>query len=74
MGTEVHKAIICPKLIFWHQTSSHKCSMCLHCESKVSVVSTKAVVQVDFPAYALSIHKQNTLRFTQSNNSNKTGP
>ena len=32
------------------------------------------MVQVDFPAYALSIHKQNALRITKGNNSNKIGP
>ena len=26
------------------------------------------------PAYALSIHKQNALRITKGNNSNRTGP
>ena len=26
----------CQKLILWHQTSSCKCSMCLHCVCKVS--------------------------------------
>ena len=30
------KLSCCQKLIFWHQTSSHKCSMCLYCVSKVS--------------------------------------
>ena len=38
------------------------------------IVSAKAVVQVDFPAYALSIHKQNALRITNSNNTNRIGP
>ena len=32
------------------------------------------MVQADFPAYALSIHKQNALRITEGNNSNKIGP
>ena len=38
------------------------------------IVSAKAVVQVDFPAYALSMHKQNALRITKGNNSNRIGP
>ena len=94
------KLSFCQKLIFWHQTSSHKCSMCLqhyhlfltvilssltidflllfsrtlsitlsHVYAKYQTVSAKAVVQVDFPAYALSIHKQNALRITKGNNS-----
>ena len=32
------------------------------------------VVQVDFPAYALSMHKQNAVRITKGNNSNRIGP
>ena len=32
------------------------------------------MVQVDFPAYALSIHKQNASRITKGNNSNRIGP
>ena len=32
------------------------------------------MVQVDFPTYALSIHKQNALRITKGNNSNKISP
>ena len=32
------------------------------------------MVQVDFPAYALSMHKQNVLRITKGNNSNRIGP
>ena len=68
------KVSCCQKLIFWHQTSSHKCSMCLYCVSKVSDCFSKTVVQFDFPAYALSIHKQNALRITKGNNCNRIGP
>ena len=32
----VYKAVILSKNIFWHQTSSCKCSMCLYCVGKVS--------------------------------------
>ena len=32
------------------------------------------MVQVDFPAYALSMHKQNALKITKGNNSNRIGP
>ena len=39
---EVHKAIILSKLILWHQTSSHKCSMCIYCVSKVSDCFSKS--------------------------------
>ena len=45
------KLSFCQKLIFWHQTSSYKCSMCLYCVNKYQIVSAKAMVQVDFPAY-----------------------
>ena len=33
--------------------------------AKYQIVSTKAVVQVDFPAYALSQHKQNPSKETK---------
>ena len=32
------------------------------------------MVQVDFPVYVLSKHKQNPLRITKDNNSNRIGP
>ena len=32
------------------------------------------MLQVDFPTYVLSMHKQNALRITKSNNSNRIGP
>ena len=32
------------------------------------------MVQVDFPAYALSMHKQNALRITKGNNSIELAP
>ena len=46
----------CHKVFLWHQASSYKCPMCLHCVYKVSKyqdVSVKAVEQVEFPVYAL---------------------
>ena len=48
------KLSFCQKLICWHQTYSHKCSMRLYCVSKYQIVSAKAVVQVDFPARWIS--------------------
>ena len=36
------KLSFCQKLIFWHQTSSHKCSMCLYCVSKLSDCFSKS--------------------------------
>ena len=36
------KLSFCQKLMFWHQTSSHKCSMCLYCVSKVSDCFSKS--------------------------------
>ena len=53
------KLSFCQKLIFWHKTSSCKCSMCLYYVGKVSdtkIASVKALVQVDFPMHALSEH------------------
>ena len=64
----------CQKLIIWHQTSSHKFSMCLYCVRKYQIVSAKALVQDDFPAYVLSMHKQNALRITKGNNSEQNWP
>ena len=45
-------------------------------KAKYQIVSAKAVVHVDFPAYALStgMHKQIALRIAKGNNSNRTGP
>ena len=39
---QVHKAIILSEIIFWHQTASHKCSMCLYCVIKVSDCFSKS--------------------------------
>ena len=36
------KLSFCQKLMFWHQTSSHKCSVCLYCVSKVSDCVSKS--------------------------------
>ena len=44
------------EVFLWHQTSSCKCSVCLHLHGKYQNVSVKAVVQVDFLVYALSMH------------------
>ena len=32
------------------------------------------MVKVDYPVYALSMHKQNALRITKGNSSNRIGP
>ena len=63
------KVSFCQKLIFWHQTSSHKCSssMCLYCVSKVSDCFSKGCGTSLF--HALSMHKQNPLRITKGNSS-----
>ena len=55
------KLSFCQKLIFWHQTSSHKRSMCLYCVSKVSDCFSKSSGTIWFPrictsTYALSMH------------------
>ena len=47
------------KNIFWHDTSSYTCSLCLYCMCKVSESLNKVLVQVDFLMYALSKHKHN---------------
>ena len=43
------KLSLCKKLIFWHQTSSHKCSVCLYCVSKVSDCFSKSCGTSWFP-------------------------
>ena len=43
-------------------------------KAKYPIVSAKAVVQVDLPAYALSMHKQNALRITKGNKSTELAP
>ena len=58
----------CQKLFFLNQTPSCICSMCLHCIGKVSncsiksakyqIVPSKAVVGVDRPMKAPSMHVQ----------------
>ena len=53
---------LCQKLFFLYQTPSCICSMCLHCTSKVSIVPSKAVVSVDRPMKAPSMHIQNLIR------------
>ena len=49
-------------------------NLCIFCKQSYQIVSAKAVVPVDFPTYALSMHKQNALKITKSNNSNSIGP
>ena len=44
------------------------------CKQSIRLFLAKAVAQVDFPAYALAMHKQNPLRITKGNNSNRIGP
>ena len=59
----------CQNVFLWHQDSSCKYSMCLHCiqcvyivYAKYQVASVKVLVQVGFPGYALSEqHKQNLI-------------
>ena len=41
--------------------------------TKYQIVSAKAVLQVDFPAYTLSMLKHNPLRITKGTNSNRIG-
>ena len=43
-------------------------------KAKYPIVSAKAVVQVDLPAYALSMHKQNALRITKGNKYTELAP
>ena len=45
--------------------------MCLYYEAKYQIVSAKAVVQADFPAYTLSMRMQIPLRIIKGYNSNK---
>ena len=51
--------------------------MSILCKQSIRLFQQKLwykLVQVDFPAYALSIHKQNALRITKSSNFNRIGP
>ena len=43
------KLSFCQKLIFWHQSSSHKCSICLYLVSKVSDCFSKSCGTSWFP-------------------------
>ena len=65
----VHKAIILSKINILASNVFTQMFNVLYCVSKVS-----AVVQVNFPAYALPIHKQNVLRITKGNTSNRISP
>ena len=42
LGNRKKKLSFCQKLLFWHQTSSQKCSLCLYCVSKVSDCLSKS--------------------------------
>ena len=44
---------------FWHDISSGTCSVYLYFNAKYQKPSVKALVQDDFPVYALSKQKQN---------------
>ena len=51
-------AVIMSKNIFFNETPSCICLMCLYCISKVSNAPLKAVVGVDQPMKAPSMHIQ----------------
>ena len=46
------------KIIFFNQTPSCICSMCLHCIGKIKIAPSKAVVEVDRPMKAITMHIQ----------------
>ena len=51
------KLSFCQKLIFLHKKLLHTNVQCVSIvEAKYQIVLAKAVVQVDFPAYSLSMH------------------
>ena len=63
------KLSFCQKQIFWHQTSSHKCSVCLYCVSKESDCFSKSYGTSWSPPHMHYLYiKQNALRITKGNN------
>ena len=48
--------------------------MSILCKQSIQLFQQKAMVQVGFPVYALSTHKQNASRITKGNNSNRISP
>ena len=70
------KLSVCQEMLFFFFFLASKfcMQMSIFCRQKYQIVSAKAVVQDDFLAYALSIHKENPLRTTKGNNPNRIGP
>ena len=61
----------CQKVFLWHQTSSCKCSMCLHYVYKVSGRFSKSCETSWIPRISTTYVP---LRITKGNNSNRIGP
>ena len=61
----------CQKVFLWHQTSSCKFPMCLHCVYKVSGCFSKSCGTSWIPRICTTYA---TLRITKGNNSNRIGP
>ena len=61
----------CQKVFLWHQTSSCKCSMCLHCVYKVSGCFSKSCGTSWVPHICTSYAP---LRITKGNNSQQNWP
>ena len=69
------KLSFCQKLIFWHQTSSCKCSMCLYCAGKESRLFQQKLWYKLISSYMhyLCTNKIDLIRITKGNNSNRIG-
>ena len=61
----------CQKVFLWHQTSSCKCPMSLHCVYKVSGCFSKSCGTSWIPCICTTYA---TLRITKGNNSNRIDP
>ena len=59
---KLDKEPFCYKVIFLHDASSCTCSIYLYCIRKVSESLVKALVQVDFPVYALPKQKETSIQ------------
>ena len=71
LKSSVKTLSFCQKVFLWHQTSSCKCPMCLHCVYKVSGCFSKSCGTSWIPRTCTTYA---TLRITKGNNSNRIGP
>ena len=65
--------LFCQEVFSWHQTSSCKCSMCLHCVYKVSGCFSKSC-GTSWISRICATCTYAPLRITKGSNSNRIGP